>query len=31
MSGMSPMMGVLSSTFCTSSRINPPSTTVCPS
>ena len=28
---MSPSNGVRSSTFCTSSRINPPSTTVCPS
>ena len=30
-SGMSPMIGVRSSVFCTSSRIKPPSTTVWPS
>ena len=30
-SGMSPMIGVRSSVFCTSSRINPPRTTVWPS
>ena len=31
MSGMSPRIGVLSSTFCTSSRMRPPSTIVAPS
>ena len=31
MIGTSPMSGTLSSTFCTSSRIKPPSTTVEPS